>query len=174
MFITWGTFFSFRTNLGFPLTGIKWRKKGQTHCYCHVITVFDTAFNRVFSHDVTAAILVSQTNKTAAMLVSQTSPLGVELFSYANAFVCYNKFAYMLSTWEKTLYSLVLSPFKNYLLSTETKKFQTHLFIELSTLSVNNNRRINKILDPVWSSFHVECQVPVHPSSRPVREILQS
>ena len=31
----------------------------------------------VFSHDV-----------TAAMLVSQTSPLGVELFSYENAFFC--------------------------------------------------------------------------------------
>ena len=38
--------------------------------------------NRVFSHDV-----------TAAMLVSQTNPLGVELFSYANAFFCSNKFA---------------------------------------------------------------------------------
>ena len=49
--------------------------------------------NRVFSHDVTAAILVSQNNETAAMLVSQTSPLGVELFSYANAFFCPNKFA---------------------------------------------------------------------------------
>ena len=36
---------------------------------------------RVFSHDVTAAILVSKNNKTAAMLVSQTNPLGVELFS---------------------------------------------------------------------------------------------
>ena len=57
-----------------------------------------TAVNRVFSHDVTAAILVSQNNETAAMLVSQTSPLGVELFSYANAFFCYNKFAYMLTT----------------------------------------------------------------------------
>ena len=32
---------------------------------------------RVFSHDVTAVILVSQNNETAAMLVSQTSPLGV-------------------------------------------------------------------------------------------------
>ena len=53
---------------------------------------------RVFSHDVTAAILVSQNNKTAAMLVSQTSPLEVELFSYANDFFCYNKFAYMLAT----------------------------------------------------------------------------
>ena len=37
---------------------------------------------RVFSHDV-----------TAAMLVSQTNPVGVELFSYANAFFCFNKFA---------------------------------------------------------------------------------
>ena len=45
------------------------------------------------SHDVTAAILVSQNNETAAMLVSQTSPVGVELFSYVNAFFCSNKFA---------------------------------------------------------------------------------
>ena len=48
---------------------------------------------RVFSHDVKAAILVSQNNETAAMLVSQTSPLGVELFCYANTFFCSNKFA---------------------------------------------------------------------------------
>ena len=48
---------------------------------------------RVFSHDVTAAILVSQNNETAAMMVPQTNPLGVELFSYANAFFCFNKFA---------------------------------------------------------------------------------
>ena len=53
--------------------------------------------NRVFSHDVTAAILVSQNNETAAMLVSQTSPVGVELFSYANALFCANKFAWMLA-----------------------------------------------------------------------------
>ena len=52
-----------------------------------------TAFNRVFSHDVTVAILVSQNNETAAMLVSQTNPVGVELFSYANAFFCSHKFA---------------------------------------------------------------------------------
>ena len=45
--------------------------------------------NRVFSNDVKA----SQNNKTAAMLVSQTNPVGVELFSYANAFFCFNKFA---------------------------------------------------------------------------------
>ena len=32
------------------------------------------------SHDVMAAIFVSQNNETAAMLVSQTNPLGAELF----------------------------------------------------------------------------------------------
>ena len=40
----------------------------------------------VFLHDVMAAILVSQNNETAAMFVSQTSPVGVEIFSYVNAF----------------------------------------------------------------------------------------
>ena len=57
-----------------------------SHCY------------RVFSHDVTAAILVSQKIETVAMLASQTSPLGVELFSYANALFCSDKFASMLAT----------------------------------------------------------------------------
>ena len=58
----------------------------------------------VFSHDVmaaifvsqnneTAAIFVSQNNETAATFVSQTSPVGVELFPYVNAFFCSNKFA---------------------------------------------------------------------------------
>ena len=42
----------------------------------------DSWINRVFSHDVTAAILVSQ-----------ASSVGVELFSYANAIFCPNKFA---------------------------------------------------------------------------------
>ena len=65
--------------------------------------------DRVFLHDVTAAILesennktaamlVSQNNETAAMLVSQTNPVGVELLSYANAFVCSNKFGKLLAT----------------------------------------------------------------------------
>ena len=40
----------------------------------------------VFSLDVMAAIVVSQNNETADMFVSQTSPVGVELFSYVNAF----------------------------------------------------------------------------------------
>ena len=48
---------------------------------------------RVFSHDVTSAILVSQNNETAAMLVSQTSPVGDELFSYANDSFCSKIFA---------------------------------------------------------------------------------
>ena len=66
--------------------------------------IFSGVVNRVFAHNVTAAILVSQHNETAAMLVSQhnetaamlvsqTSPLGVGLFSYENAFFCSNKFA---------------------------------------------------------------------------------
>ena len=41
-----------------------------------------TLVNRVFSHDF-----------KAAMLVSQNNPLGAELFSYANASFCSNKFA---------------------------------------------------------------------------------
>ena len=49
--------------------------------------------NRVFSHDVTAAILVFQNNETAAMLVYPENPLGVELFSPVNAFFCCNKLA---------------------------------------------------------------------------------
>ena len=47
----------------------------------------------MFSYDVAAAILVSQNDETAAMLVSQTNPVGDELFSYANAFICSKKFA---------------------------------------------------------------------------------
>ena len=44
---------------------------------------------RVFSQDVTAAILVSQNNETAAMLVSQTSPVGVELFFLCKRFLLF-------------------------------------------------------------------------------------
>ena len=62
---------------------------------------------RVFSHDVTAAILMSQNNETVAM-VSQINPLGVKLFSYANHFFCYNTFAWMLATCVKTLYFFVV------------------------------------------------------------------
>ena len=58
-----------------------------------VLSYPSLSLHRVFLHDVTAAILVSQNNETAAMLVSRTNPLGVELFSYANVFFCSNTFA---------------------------------------------------------------------------------
>ena len=45
---------------------------------------------RAFSHDVTVSILVFQTIETTAMLVFQTGPVGVEIFSYGNAFFCCN------------------------------------------------------------------------------------
>ena len=68
----------------------------QFHFPCHGFIAF--VEYRVFSHDVTAAILVSQINETAAMLVSQTNPVGVELFSYVKTFFCSNKFAWLLAT----------------------------------------------------------------------------
>ena len=48
---------------------------------------------RAFSHDVTAAILVFQSNETAAMLVYQDNPVGIELFSYVKTFFCSNELA---------------------------------------------------------------------------------
>ena len=39
------------------------------------------------------ALVCFPNNETAAMLVSQTNPVRDELFSYANAFFCSNKFA---------------------------------------------------------------------------------
>ena len=45
------------------------------------------------TNDVTAAILASQNDGTAPMLVPQISSVGVEVFSYANAFFCSNTFA---------------------------------------------------------------------------------
>ena len=47
---------------------------------------------RALSHDVRATILVFQNNETAAMPFFQTNPVGVKLFSSANAFFCSNKF----------------------------------------------------------------------------------
>ena len=63
-----------------------------------------TLVNRVFSHDVMAAILVFQNNETAAMLMFQTNPVRVELFSYVNSFFCSHKFSQTLATWVKMLY----------------------------------------------------------------------
>ena len=41
---------------------------------------------RVFSRDVTAAMLGALNKGMAAMLVSPTNPLGIELYSYASVF----------------------------------------------------------------------------------------
>ena len=43
----------------------------------------------VFSHDIMSAILLFLNKGMAAMLVSPTNPLGIELYSYANAFFCF-------------------------------------------------------------------------------------
>ena len=72
---------------------ISWKDKVYCDASLDKVTTTIHIRNRVFSHDFTA-ILVSQKNDTAAMLVSQTSPMGVELFSNANAFFRSNKFAY--------------------------------------------------------------------------------
>ena len=45
--------------------------------------------NRVFSRDVTAAMLVSLNNGTAAMLLCPTNPSGIELYYHANVFFCF-------------------------------------------------------------------------------------
>ena len=51
---------------------------------------------RVFSHDATAAMFVSQNKGKAAMLVSQIKPLEIALYFYANSFFCFSK-----PTWLK-------------------------------------------------------------------------
>ena len=43
--------------------------------------------------------MVFQNNEMVAMLVAKTIPVGVELFSYANTFLCSNKFAQMWYVW---------------------------------------------------------------------------
>ena len=61
--------------------------------------------NRVFSHDVTTAILVSQNKEMAATLVSQTKPLGIGLYFYANTFFCFSKPICPVVTLMKMLYT---------------------------------------------------------------------
>ena len=47
--------------------------------------------------------IIFPNNGTAAMLVSPTSPLGIELYSYANAFFSFGWKRCSLITWVKTL-----------------------------------------------------------------------
>ena len=49
-----------------------------------------TQVYKAFSHDVTAAILVSQNNETAAMLVSQNSIVKVEGFFLCKNFLLFH------------------------------------------------------------------------------------
>ena len=70
----------------------KWRLRLSPLSRPQLFSLFFLCAYRVFSHDVTAAILVSQNNETAALSVSQTNPVGFELFSYANTFFCSRKF----------------------------------------------------------------------------------
>ena len=70
-------------------------KVGGDNKTCHGILVVhvwcENATNGVFSHDVRAAMLVSQNKEMAAMLVSQTKPLGIEHYFYENTFFCFSK-----------------------------------------------------------------------------------
>ena len=51
----------------------------------------ETTLYKVFSRDVTMAMLVFQNKEVAAILVFQTGPLGIELYFYANTFFCFSK-----------------------------------------------------------------------------------
>ena len=79
----------------FCITSLWWylthlQHQGTTNCKCLKVYLFilshSSNFIRnflFFSHDVTAAMLVSQNSETAAMLLSQTSPVGDKLFPHA-------------------------------------------------------------------------------------------
>ena len=76
------------TSLWWYLTHVQ--HQGTTNCkrlkvYLFILSHSSNFIRNVlfFSHDVTAAMLVSQNNETAAMLLSQTSPVGDKLFPHA-------------------------------------------------------------------------------------------
>ena len=60
---------------------------------------------RVFSRDVTAAMLLSLHKGMAAMLVSAINPPGIEFYSYANIFISFGWKTCSLIAWVKTLYA---------------------------------------------------------------------
>ena len=55
--------------------GVQSEHPGAFRRVCMIIKY--KCLNRTFSHDVTSAILVFQTNEKVAMLVFQTSPVGL-------------------------------------------------------------------------------------------------
>ena len=70
-------------------------KRNAYPCRCGDLALsFTSAFSfswtiRVFSGDVTAAILVYLNNGMAAMLVYPTNTPGIELYYHANVFFCF-------------------------------------------------------------------------------------
>ena len=60
--------------------------RNRKHSFDGILVITKLVYYRVFSRDVTAAMLVSLNKGTAAMLVSPTNPPGIELYSYANVF----------------------------------------------------------------------------------------
>ena len=83
--------------------------------------------NRVFSRDVTAAMLASLNKGTAAMLVSPTNPLGIEFYSYANVFFWFGWKTCSLITWVKTLLKWKKIKYRN--LQSVQKKRDSMMFI---------------------------------------------
>ena len=59
--------------------------------------------SRVFSCDVTAAMLVSLNKEMVAMMVYQTNPPGNELYFYANTFFCFSSPIWLLvREWKRS------------------------------------------------------------------------
>ena len=68
---------------------IKTRKTRTWPISSHLDLTLGNDPYRLFSRDVTVAMLVSLNKGTAAMLVSPITPLGIEFYSYANVFFCF-------------------------------------------------------------------------------------
>ena len=69
-----------------------------------VHTVKLSNLHRVFSCDITAAMLVSLNKETVAMLVSPSNPPGIGLLYHANVFFYFGGKTRLLITRVKTLY----------------------------------------------------------------------
>ena len=58
---------------------------------CNFISLGEKVLScRVFSSEVTAAILVSQNNEMAAILLLKTNPMGLKLYSYSIISYCFS------------------------------------------------------------------------------------
>lgn len=102
-FLVWTTCKLYASESGTILNNPKIKKK---------VVLIVKMFNRAFSNDIKATILVSQNNEMAAMLVYQTNPVGIELLSYLNTSFCSNKFAFLMARRVRMLYfifSLIIS-----------------------------------------------------------------